>query len=45
MALAYAAFQDEKETEEPKKEPSKPKRRQEEELDAIISRTLAASDK
>jgi transcriptional accessory protein Tex/SPT6 len=46
MALAYAAFQDEKETEEAKKESSsKPKRRQEEELDAIISRTLAASDK
>jgi predicted RNA-binding protein with RPS1 domain len=46
MALAYAAFQDEKGTEEdPKKESSKPKRRQEEELDAIISRTLAANEK
>jgi len=45
MALAYAAFQDEKETEDPKKESSsKPKRRQEE-LDAIINRTLATSDK
>ena len=44
MALAYAAFQDEKETEEPRKESSKPKQRQEE-LDAIINRTLAASDK
>jgi predicted RNA-binding protein with RPS1 domain len=44
MALAYAAFQDEKETEDPKKESSKPKQRQEE-LDAIINRTLAASDK
>ena len=45
MALAYAAFQDEKEAEEPRKESAKPKRRQEEELDAIISRTLAGSDK
>ncbi len=44
MALAYAAFQDEKGTEDTKKESSKPKRPQEE-LDAIISRTLAASEK
>ena len=44
MALAYAAFQDEKDVEDTKKESSKAKRPQEEELDAIITRTLAASD-
>jgi hypothetical protein len=44
MALAYAAFQDEKDTDHTKKESSKAKRPQEEELDAIITRTLATTD-
>jgi transcriptional accessory protein Tex/SPT6 len=42
MALAYAAFQDEKEEEEPKEEASSKAKREHEELDAIIARTLAS---
>ena len=44
MALAYATFQGEMQTDEPKKGSSKTKRQQKQDMDAIIARTLAARD-
>ncbi len=44
MAIAYATFQGETQTDESKKGSSKGKRQQKQEMDAIIARTLAGRD-
>ncbi len=44
MAIAYATFQGEMQTDESKKGSSKAKRQQKQEMDAIIARTLAGRD-